>query len=273
MRLNYFQNRPKASKIDVDAYLARIHQSKEPASLKYLRKLHRSHQIQIPFENLDIHYGQKIVLDYQKIFEKLITNRRGGFCYELNGLFYHLLSHVGFDCFLISAKVKNKETQEFGRDYDHMAIVVRIDGEEWLVDVGFGEGMIYPKKIIKGLVQMDYVDYWRMDTDPDENLILQVSLDSNHFRSLYLFTLQEKQVIQFMEMCEYQQSSPQSTFTQKKLITKLTAEGRITLTDRKLKILALGEVSEVDIMNEDEFISKLEQHFGISFRQLIPKRQ
>ena len=120
---------------------------------------------------------------------------------------------------------------------------------------------------------MDYTRYWKLDTDPDENLILKVSNDTNYFKSKYLFTTEEKQLIQFMEMCEYHQNSPESPFTGKKLISQLTPNGRVTLTDKKLKILELGELVEADIMHEDEFLSKLHHHFGITHQQLIPKEE
>lgn len=269
-RLNFFGNQPKASPIDVVRYLKRIRSEKKVPSITYLRELHRQHLIYIPFENLDIHYRNKIVLDYNAIYDKVVKKRRGGFCYELNGLFYHLLYHLGFECYLISARVKQEKG--FGADYDHMAIIVTMDGENWLVDVGFGDSFMYPKKITTNEVQMDYVDYWRIVTDPDENLILQQSSDYSVFHSKYLFTLDEKQPIQFMEMCEFHQTSPKSHFTQQKLITRLTSKGRVTLTERKIKTLELGVKNEIAITNEDEFLSKLQQYFGISFRQLIPRK-
>jgi N-hydroxyarylamine O-acetyltransferase len=270
-KLNFFQNSPKAPKINVDAYLERIDQKKETPSLRYLKELQKAHLIHVPFENLDIHYGSKIILDYRKIFEKVIHRKRGGFCYELNGLFYHLLSNLGFDCYVISAEVKNKETGEFGRPFDHMAILVFIEDDLWLADVGFGDGIINPLRIKVGEVQMDYTKYWKIEEDPDDNVILKVSRDTSQYESMLRFTTEEKQLIQFIEMCEYHQTAVASPFTQKKLITRLLPNGRVTLTERKLKIHELGEHSESDILHEDEFLSKLEHHFGISFKQLIPK--
>ena len=271
-RLNFFQNRPKALKIDVTAYLKRIGLKQEPPSLKYLKAVQKAHLLSIPFENLDIHYGSKIILDYRKIFEKIVVRRRGGFCFELNGLFYHLLYSLGFDCHIISAQVKNTQTQEFGRPFDHMAIVVSINDEQWFVDVGVGDGAVSPIKIKVAEVQMDYTRYWRIDTDPDENLLLKVSADTSYYETKYLFTTEEKQLIQFMEMCEYYQNSIDSPFTQKKLVTQLTPNGRVTLTNSMLKILVLGETKESEIIHENEFLSKLEHHFGISHKQLIPKK-
>lgn len=270
-KLNFFQNRPKAASIDIEAYLKRIGQSEQAPSLKFLKALQKAHLLSVPFENLDIHYGSKIILDYKRVFEKVVMKKRGGFCYELNGLFYHLLYHLGFDCYVIAAQVFSVQTNEYGKPFDHMAIIVSLDDQQWLVDVGFGDGPISPIKINVGDVQMDYTRYWRIDTDPDENLILKVSNDNSYYKTKYLFTTVEKQLIQFMEMCEYHQTSVDSPFTQKKLVTRLTNNGRVALTDRKLKILDLGEVSEAGILHEDEFLSKLEHHFGISYRQLIPK--
>lgn len=271
--LNFFKSKPKVANIDVDAYLKRIGENRDKPTLGYLRKLHRAHLLSIPFENLDIHYQKKIVLDFTKIFEKIILRRRGGYCYELNGLFYQFLYHLGFECKIISARVWNENSAEFGKEYDHMAIVVLLEGEEFLVDVGFGKGMIYPKKIEENVVQMDYTNYWRFQKDPDENYLLQISEDASVFTSRYAFSKESKEIIQFMEMNEFHQRAQSSTFTDNKMITRLTETGRITLTDRKFKELKLGETHETEITNEDEFLSKLEQHFGITFQELILREQ
>lgn len=267
MKLNYFNNKPKATAIDVDLYLKRLKLNPEEPNLKFLKKLHSAHIHQVPFENLDIHYNKKIQLDYSKIFKKLIENRRGGFCYELNGLFYHLLAHLGFDCFLASGSMK-KKSGEFDPEYGHMVIILNLDEKVFLVDVGFGNSFSYPKEIAVGPVQMDYTTYWRFQKDPDENFLLQYSLDASSFTTKYRFNLEEKQMIQFMEMCDFHQTSPKSHFTQGKLISIKTPDGRVTLTNKKLKILKLSEVQESAILNEDEFLSKLEQYFAISYKQL-----
>ncbi len=271
-KLNYFKNKPKVSEIDVEAYLARLDLDREEPTLKFLRKLHSAHIHRVPFENLDIHYNRKIQLNYQKIFDKIVRKRRGGFCYELNGLFYHLLYHLGYECYVTSAQMKN-DSGEFSPPYDHMVIIAKIEKEDYLVDVGFGNAFSYPKLIKKGVVQMDYTTYWRFTQDPDENLLLQFSSNASNFQTKYRFSFEEKQIIQFMEMCEFHQTSEKSPFTQRKMITIKTEDGRVTLTDRKLKLLKLGEKEELPILNEDEFLSKLEQYFGISYQQLSPIRK
>lgn len=270
-RLNFFGNSSKVIPIDVDSYLRRLRIQKEPPSLAYLKKLHKAHLLHIPFENLDIHYRNKIVLDYKDVFHKLITMQRGGFCYELNGLFYHLLYHLGYEAHLISAQTRKGDG--YSKDYDHMAIIVSMENENWLVDVGFGESFQFPKKVELNTVQMDYTDYWKLVIDADDLYVLQQSRDYSVFYSKYRFNLEEKQPIQFIEMCEYHQTSPDSHFTGQKMITKLTENGRVTLTERKLKVIALGEATETEIMNEDEFLSKLRHHFSIGFKQLLKRKK
>ncbi|MEM9337793.1 MAG: arylamine N-acetyltransferase, partial [Bacteroidota bacterium] len=240
-KLNYFRTKPKAIEIDTQVYLKRLGLEQQPPSLEYLKALHYAHVHTIPFENLDIHYNRKIILDFQKIFHKIVIDRRGGFCYELNGLFYHLLYHLGFSCYCASAQFL-KDSGAFSPDFDHLIVIVRLDDKNFLVDVGFGEAFIHPKKIETQQVQIDYTTYWKFEQDPDENYLLSHSKDASVYHTKYRFDLEEKQLIQFMEMCEYHQTSVESMFTNKKLITVKTKNGRVTLTDKKLKVLELGEV-------------------------------
>ena len=131
--------------MDIDAYLARIGYtgptSPSPATLS---ALHLAHLLTVPFENLDI--GRRpIVLDEAAFFEKIVTRRRGGFCYELNGLFAALLREMGFRVTLISGRVATS-TGGFGPEFDHIALIVDLD-ERWLVDVGFGDSFLEPLRL------------------------------------------------------------------------------------------------------------------------------
>jgi len=94
----------------------------------------------VPFENLDIHLKRPIVLEDNALFDKIVTRKRGGFCYELNGLFAALLRALGFDVVMLSAGVANPE-REFGPDFDHMALLVTLE-QSWLADVGFGDSFV-----------------------------------------------------------------------------------------------------------------------------------
>lgn len=265
-RLNYFQTRPKAAPIDTRAYLARLGMKRGKADLAYLRKLHRAHLLTIPFENLDIHYGKRIILDIRPIFQKIIEHKRGGFCFELNALFYHLLIHLGYDASLASARVFRD--QDFSPEFDHMIVIVKMNDLSYLADVGFGNLFSEPK-CISGEPQLDYTEYFRFVKDADEKLVLRRSTDGTVYQSVYKFELIPRGLIEFISRCNYHQESENSHFRQHKLITQLFREGRITLTDRMLKLHLKGEHQEFPIMNEDEFLAKLEHHFGIDTKKLL----
>ncbi|MGL1885298.1 MAG: arylamine N-acetyltransferase [Reichenbachiella sp.] len=250
----------------IHSYLARIKTpfQKEP-TLSYLNKLHRNHLLNIPFENLDIWMNNQIILDVNKLFDKVIIRRRGGFCYELNGLFSELLQSLGYEVKLVSGKVYDSN-QVLGPEFDHAAIIVKIDGKDILVDVGFGDSFSSPKMIQPQLLQMDYNRYFKIEKNIDGEYLLLKSDDSFTFEKQYLFTKEAHQFIEFIDMCHYHQSNPKSPFKRKKLITQAKPDGRVTLTQSKLIRTTLGKKEEEAIINHDDFCVKLHQHFGILFR-------
>ncbi|SMD35261.1 N-hydroxyarylamine O-acetyltransferase [Reichenbachiella faecimaris] len=257
-------NQSKLPKIDVHKYLKRIKCQRERVpNLRYLKTLHKAHQINIPFENLDIHMGNQIILDIKKIYNKIVLSRRGGFCYELNGLFYHLLSQLGFTCHLISAQIFNEG--ELGLPFEHAAILVYFEDQVYLVDVGFGDLFLEPKLLKPGAIQMDYTKYFRIDKNIDDEYIVYTSDNSFDYQPKYLFTTKERQYIEFIDMCQYHQTNEKSHFTKKKMITRATSNGRITLTDSKLITSVGGKKEEQNILNFDEFRVKLYEYFGVQF--------
>ena len=116
--------------MDVPAYLNRInyHGGLMP-NAETLCGLHTAHLLAVPFENLDIHLGRPIVLEEDALFDKIVTRRRGGFCYELNGLFAGLLRELGFDVTRLAAGVINS-TGDFSPIFDHLTLMVTLD-ERW----------------------------------------------------------------------------------------------------------------------------------------------
>ena len=262
-----FEKKSSSSSLDIDAYLKRIKCNREyKPSLNFLRQIHRNHQFNIPFENLDIHIGNQIILDVNKVFDKIVNQRRGGFCYELNGLFYHLLIGLGFQAKIISASVYS-DNGLLGPAFDHLLIMVYLDDKQWLVDVGFGNSFLSPLEFVPGKVQMGYNRYFRIDDLPDGSFVLQSSNDSFSYKKEYVFSKKQHQFVEFIAMCQYHQTSPKSIFTQNKLITQPTKDGRLTLTDSKFIIMKMGKKEELPILNDDEFLVKLWEHFNIKLRK------
>src|SRR5215218_2028748 len=129
--------------MNIDAYLERVnYHGSHDVNAETLRALQVAHLMSVPFENLSIHAGESIVLDEDALFSKIVDQRRGGFCYECNGLFAGLLRALGFDVVMLAAGVATRDGG-FGPIFDHMTLMVTLD-ERWLVDVGFGESFVEP---------------------------------------------------------------------------------------------------------------------------------
>jgi len=193
---------------------------------------------------------------------KIINNRREGFCYELNALFYELLKQIGFDVKMIAARVYNL-AGDLGQEYDHMALIVQLD-KTYLVDVGFGASFYEPLLLELETIQKDVNHYFKIAEYDEGYLCLYWSEDGVNFTKKYLFALKERELSDFEPMCNYHQFSTESIFTQKMICTKTTENGRITLSDHKL-ITTIGNTKhEKLIMDEDELNKILEEKFDIT---------
>ncbi len=239
-------------------YLNRINYTGEVLpSFAVLKELQRAHLLHVPFENLDIHYGIPIILDINKIYDKIVINKRGGFCYELNSLFCSLLKNIGFDAKLISAKVYNQDKESYGKEYDHMAVLVNINQNNYLVDVGFGEFCFYPLKITPNDIQSDPRGKYRIEKyNEDYYKVIKIERKSS-CTPQYIFTLLERRIEEFEGMCQFHQTSPDSHFTHKKLITGPVENGRITLSDNSLKITEKGKVINAYSFSDKDYKKEL----------------
>ena len=217
----------------------------------------------MPFENLDIHYGRKIILGIDNFFEKIIINGRGGFCYELNGLFYALLSELEFEVKMVSARVVN-EAGELGQEFDHLVLLVKIEKDIWLTDVGFGDFSAYPLRLIENEIQHDDNGIFKVSIyDSFYFEVSRLEPNQNEYKPVYIFSTRERKLSDFEAMCEFHQTSPESHFTQNKLCTILTPDARMTLTDTSLTIDATDHKESILISSEDAFLKELKNQFGI----------
>ena len=250
--------------IDREAYLERInyHGSLAPAA-DTLRGLQVAHLLTVPFENLSIHAHEPIVLEDEALFAKIVERRRGGFCYEANGLFAALLRAIGFDVAMLSAEVAHAEGG-FSDPFDHMALMVKL-AQVWLVDVGFGDSFVEPLLLDERGEQVQGDRAYRIVPDGSYLvLIRRDSRDDNEWKPQYRFTLQPYNYDDFAEMCRYHQTSPQSHFTQGRICSRATEEGRITLSEMRLITTSKnGERQERTLASQEEYTATLRQHFGI----------
>jgi N-hydroxyarylamine O-acetyltransferase len=248
--------------MNIDRYLERIgaEHSRLSADVDLLRLLQGAHLLAVPFENLDIHWKRPIMLDLDTFYRKVVEERRGGFCYELNGLFDELLRTLGFQTRLISARVFNGTSH--GREYDHAAIIVTIGDEEYLADVGFGDFSAEPLRFVLDEEQRDQNGTFIIRRFDDEYLEVAKSIEGE-WKSEYIFKDVARDLPEFAEMCDFQQYSPESHFTNGKLCSIMTETGRKTLTDSKFIVTSNGERIDREIPDDAEFYRLLNDEFGI----------
>jgi N-hydroxyarylamine O-acetyltransferase len=246
----------------VDAYLARIG-AVRPArpGIEALRELQRAHLLSVPFENLSIHLGEPIVLDERALVEKVVDRRRGGFCYELNGAFAVLLTTLGYQVTLLSARVFDGDRP--GPPFDHLALRVDLD-EPWLVDVGFGKFSQYPLRLGASGDQHDRGGVFRIVKDSGRGDV-DVIVDGT---PEYRLDLRPYKLSDFVPTCWWQQTSPQSHFTQSLMCSLTTESGRVTLSGAKLIHTVDGERREHLLDGDADVLDAYRTYFGISLDQV-----
>ena len=246
--------------VDISAYLDRIGYSGSTApSPATLRAIHRAHLFAVPFENLNISLGRKIVIDEAAILNKVVMERRGGFCYELNSAFAASLRALGFQVTLLSARVARANGSE-GPEFDHLTLRVDIE-QPWLADVGFGDSFLEPLRLECGSEQIDPAGKFRLVRIGDR--IRMEREVEGLWKPQYSFSLQPRRLEEFTEMCHYHQTSPQSSFTQNRICSRATSDGRVTLSEMKLIRTINGHREERELESKKEWISILKEQFGI----------
>jgi N-hydroxyarylamine O-acetyltransferase len=249
------------NELSVEKYLERIGTEKvENPSLDFLAELQLAHLYSIPFEDLDIPDGARIILGIERIYNKLIYARRGGFCYELNGLFHWLLTQLSFKVDLLSARVYNHQKQELGPEFDHMTLLVHLD-KDYLVDVGFGDSFRSPIEMPRGECE-DVSGHYKISNIDSNNFEL-LRFEDGEWKLQYSFTAFPRELSDFNAMCDFQQDNPFSHFRSRMKCTIATHSGRITLSDSSLTITEDRQKIKTDLCEQNQFYELLKYYFGI----------
>jgi N-hydroxyarylamine O-acetyltransferase len=222
--------------------------------LDYLRRLHSAHVRTVPFENLSIHLGEDIPLETDALFEKIVTRRRGGYCYEVNGAFAALLSSLGYRVSLLAVRVHG--ASGFGL-LDHLALRVDLD-EPWLVDVGFGRNPELPLRINDPGDQDDPRGTFRIEITQEGDL--DVYRDGS---AMYRIEQRPRALDDFKFAHWYQRTSPDSHFAQSPFSTLFTDQGTITLAGRRLITTEGVTRHEVELESDEEVLAAYRKLFGL----------
>lgn len=256
--------------MNINSYLDRInyHGSRVP-NADTLRALQLAHLRSVPFENLSIHNNEPIILDDDALFTKIVERRRGGFCYEANGLFAALLRALGFQVEMLAAEVADA-AGVFGPAFDHMALLVKLE-ERWLADVGFGDSFLEPLRLDERGEQRQGTRTYQI-RDDGSHLTLLKRNDGEDWKEEYRFTLTPHVYADYDEMCRYHQTSPASHFTRGRICSRATEQGRISLSDMRLITTsrnASGEAvrEERTLADPKEYADVLREYFGIVMTQ------
>jgi N-hydroxyarylamine O-acetyltransferase len=252
--------------MDISVYLARIQFSKPlKPDVQTLKGLQLSHMLNVPFENLDIGLKRPIRLTEAGLWEKIVLQKRGGFCYELNGMFAWLLKEIGFDVTYLNARVYSHEGK-LGIDFDHLALLVEVPNQpgRWLADVGFGDSFNEPLSFEEQGEQAQGLRSYRLEQTSDGFITWQKNYDSSWERQ-YFFDLQPRKFpVDYEAACLYHQTSPQSSFTRRGIISRATPDGRVSLEEGRLILTRNGQRSEYPVENKEQYDSLLKQYFDVT---------
>ena len=245
--------------MDIYGYLGRIGYtgSLEPTP-GTLKQLHRAHMLCVPFENLDIFLGRPIVLDVESFYEKIVTQGRGGYCFEQNSLFAWLLTRLGFSVKMLSAQVVYNGLP--GPEFDHMVLLVQTD-KPLIADVGFGDSFIEPIGFDGEAVWQQGFSYC-LEASGD-HWVMKRQSPGLDWTPQYMFSSVPRQLSDFSTMNEFHQHSPDSIFTRKVVCSKATMDGRITLSKNRLILTAGSHREERAVANEGDWRKLLNRYFDI----------
>ena len=250
---------------DPAAYLERIgFQGAPTVSLACLTELMACHLREVPFENLDVFHGhQEPALDTPSLFRKIVLEHRGGYCFEINGLFQRLLSALGFSCWSATARIA------LGHDYRtppaHQVVLVELEGRRYFCDVGYGGPVpASPVEIrFEGTVTCSAGRRYRFAQEGAEILLFLER--GGDFLPMLVFSDTPSDPVDFIPLNTFCSHSPTEPFLHKQMVWCRTATGRRAIDGDLLRLEQDGAVTETRLETEEALSQALETHFGIRY--------
>ncbi|MCL1803311.1 MAG: arylamine N-acetyltransferase [Eubacteriaceae bacterium] len=246
-------------------YLERIGllEPKEP-SREYLDELIWAHQLSVPFENLDmIDFAKPTIVTVEHLYDKVVERRRGGYCFELNGIFCELLVSLGFDSVGCIARVRSFDPNAVRRL--HRVSVVTLDGEQLFADVGFGGAMPPVSVPMDGSVRSTFKGDYCFAVEEDGEMSLMQVMPEGELKPLVAFYNKETPDVEFVIANHWTGSSPDSPFRMNRSLNFNKPDGFVSLSGTTLNITKGDEKTTREITTLREYYEVLEEYFGLSF--------
>ncbi|MHB9864545.1 arylamine N-acetyltransferase family protein [Streptomyces sp. YIM S03343] len=247
----------------MEDYLRRIEAVRpERPDLAGLRHLMERHLLSVPFENLDYHLDEEIFMD-ERVLEKIVRKNRGGGCYEVNPALSFLLTSLGYKVDILPGWV-HRPGGVLGPFLGHLALRVTADGEDWLVDVGFGRNSRFPLRLASRDVQQDPHGEYQLHDVSDG--VVDVYLNGN---PLYRVADRPVTVEDFAPTLWWYRTSPDSSFLQGLFCSVRTADGLVTLKgNTQVSMVAGAERSKRTLGSEAEAFEAYKTYFGVDLERL-----
>lgn len=248
----------------LDLYFERIRYTRSPqADLETLQELHELHLQHIAYENIDVFCHRAVELDADALVRKMLVRRRGGYCFEQNGLFYLALVALGFRCQPNMARVHHNRPEPGGRT--HQINLVELDGVTWICDVGFGgSGFRRPLLLHAGIESEQLGEVYRFHENRQHGFYLQKQV-SGEWQPLYTFRLDPALPIDLHMANFYTANSSDHVFRNAIIGTRMTPRGRVTLRDHTFKVFDLiaGTAKRTVVTDFGAYLYNLRQHLGV----------
>jgi len=259
------------SMTDLADYFRRIgYTGPATPTLETLHALVKAHNGTIPFENLDPVMGIPVAdLGADALFDKLVRRRRGGYCYEQNGVMGYALAELGFGVQRLGGRVVWMNTSGELPAQTHEALSVTVPGDEgpWLVDVGFGgQTLSSPIRLEVGTVQQTRHEPYRILAG-DDGYVLEAQI-RGEWQTLYMFTTQSRPRIDREVGSWYVSTYPHSTFVVGLSAAILTDDARWNLRGRNLAIHSAGDTERIRFATAADVLNALGDRFGIDLTDL-----
>ncbi|MCO1373753.1 arylamine N-acetyltransferase [Burkholderia multivorans] len=250
---------------DLARYFARIgYDGPAEPTLDVLRTLHLRHPRAIPFENLDPLTGTRVALDLPAVVDKLVERGRGGYCFELNKLFYTALTTIGFRVTPLIARVRWMRPPEVATAKTHMLLRVDLDGTVWFADVGFGTATLTaPMRFAPGERQTTPHGVFRIDAHGDDEFDMQCETRDG-WQTMYRFALKPAEWVDYDAANWFTSTYPDSLFVNDLIACRVLPEGQATLFNTVLSVRdATGAAQTVTFDDPAAWAACLRDTIGI----------